>query len=197
MLRYLFPVVLAVLVLWAVLDLCTKVSRQEPAGGGEEAAEAWETGPSPPILGLPRDIEGEDIDGVPFRLSDYRGQVVAVVFWGTWCPACRAMWPHERALVKRLQGKPFVLLGVNSDPERARLKELMRVHDITWRSWWDGGTGSGPIARKWGVEYWPAVYVFDHKGFIRGKGLRDHDLDVVVNTLVAELEKEKTPAGNK
>src|SRR5262249_11789421 len=92
------------------------------------------------------DIEGEDIDGSRFQLSDYRGKVVMLTFWGNWCGSCRGMVPHERSLVKNLEGRPFVLLGVTCDPDRAGLKEVVKKEEITWRSFWDGDKiGGGPI----------------------------------------------------
>ena len=53
------------------------------------------------------DIDGEDIDGKPMKLSQYRGKVVVLVFWGTWCGPCMSLIPHEKALVERLRGRPF------------------------------------------------------------------------------------------
>ena len=64
---------------------------------------------------LAPDIEGDDFDGTRFKLSDYRGKVVAVSFWASWCKPCRELIPHERAIVERFQGRNFVLLGVNID----------------------------------------------------------------------------------
>ena len=48
------------------------------------------------------------------------------------------MYPHERSLVKRLAGKPFALLGINSDSDKDDLKKVMEKEQITWRSWWNG-----------------------------------------------------------
>ena len=45
------------------------------------------------------------------------------------------MFPHERSLVKRLEGKPFALLGINSDGDREDCKKKNEVDKITWRSW--------------------------------------------------------------
>jgi hypothetical protein len=101
------------------------------------------------------------------------------------------MYPHERSLVKRLENKPFALLGINSDPDRAELKEVMKKEQITWRSWWDGGSTSGPIAKKWNVSGWPTIYVLDYKGVIRYKNVRGESMDKAVDTLLKELEKEK------
>jgi hypothetical protein len=99
------------------------------------------------------------------------------------------MYPHERSLVKRLDGKPFVLLGVNSDSDRTGLKETMKKESITWRSFWDGGKIGGPIATQWNVHGWPTIYVLDHKGVIRAKQLRGTSLDKKVDELVKEVPR--------
>jgi hypothetical protein len=105
------------------------------------------------------------------------------------------MYPHERSLVKRLENKPFVLLGVNSDRDREKLKETLKEEQITWRSWWDGGSTGGPIATAWNVRGWPTLYLIDHKGIIRHKYLGspgDKVLDAAIDALVAEAEKDST-----
>ncbi len=98
------------------------------------------------------------------------------------------MYPHERSLVKRLEGKPFALLGINSDP-KARLRQAMKKENITWRSWWDGGSPGGPIAKAWNVESWPTTYVLDPKGVIRYRDVRAHEMDEAVDALLAEPTK--------
>ena len=98
------------------------------------------------------------------------------------------MLPHEKELVERLKDKPFALLGVNSDP-KAKLKQVLKKENMTWRSFWDGGDTSGPIASKWNVYGWPTIYVLDHKGVIRFKGARQEELDKAVDQLLAEIEK--------
>jgi thioredoxin family protein len=81
------------------------------------------------------------------------------------------MYPHERSLVKKMEGKPFVLLGVNSDHDKVKLKQRMKDEQITWRSWWDGGDTNGPIANQFNVQGWPTLYILDHQGIIRHKYL--------------------------
>ena len=100
------------------------------------------------------------------------------------------MYPHERSLVQRLNGKPFVLLGVNSD-SKDRLKQVIKREKMTWRSWWDGGSTRGPIASQWNVHGWPTIYVVDHQGVIRFKGPREKELDEAVDSLLKELEAAK------
>jgi hypothetical protein len=107
------------------------------------------------------------------------------------------MYPHERSLVKRLAGKPFALLGINSDPSKEDLKKIMARENITWRSWWDGGNTEGPIATKWNVTGWPTIYVLDAKGVIRYKNVREKELDKAVDTLLKEIEGAREPTKGK
>ena len=97
------------------------------------------------------------------------------------------MYPHERSLVERLKDKPFALLGINSDTKE-RLRKAKKRENITWRSWWDGGSTQGPIATKWGVSGWPTIYVLDHKGVVRFKNVRGKAMDEAVDTLLAKME---------
>jgi hypothetical protein len=97
------------------------------------------------------------------------------------------MYPHERSLVKRLEGKPFALLGINSDQDRDELKKVLEKEQITWRSWFDGGGTNGPIATAWNVHGWPTIYVLDEKGVIRYKNVRGEAMDKAVDTLLTEM----------
>ena len=99
------------------------------------------------------------------------------------------MYPHERSLVKRLANKPFALIGVNSDGDRAKLKTVIQKENITWRSFWDGGGTGGPIATAWNVQSWPTIYVLDAEGRIRYKNVREAALDNAIDTLLAETEE--------
>jgi hypothetical protein len=103
------------------------------------------------------------------------------------------MYPHERSLVKRMQNKPFALLGINSDGDREKIKHRMQEEKITWPSWWDKTTG-GPIASAWNVHAWPTIYVLDDKGVIRYKGPRGALLDKAVDTLMKQMGVDVPPA---
>jgi peroxiredoxin len=114
------------------------------------------------------EISGEDLIGQPMKLSDYRGMVVVLAFWGNWCSLCRSMLPYERALVDSMKGRPFVLLGVNSDSGPSFARSLVEDGTITWRSWSDGGElYGGPIARRWNVQPLPDFFILDDRGVIR------------------------------
>ncbi len=138
------------------------------------------------------EIAAEDTDGVPFKLSDYRGKVVLISFWATWCGPCMAQVPHEREIVERLKDKPFALIGVNGDMDKKQIKEGIAKAKINWRSFWCGEKGpEGAIPAAWNVRAWPTVYVLDHKGVIRGKELFGKSLDLMVEKLVREAEEKR------
>jgi thiol-disulfide isomerase/thioredoxin len=139
------------------------------------------------------DIEGEDLEGKPLRLSDHRGKVVVLTFWATWCGPCRTMIPQERELVKRLAGQPFVLLGVHGDGDREALRRWLDKNPLPWRSWRDGreedGNGQGRIARAWHVSAWPTGFVLDPRGTIRYRDVTGKDLDDAVDVLLKEARQ--------
>ena len=88
------------------------------------------------------EIEGSDLDEIGFKLSDYRGKVVMLDFWGHWCPPCRAMYPHEQELTRKLADKPFVLLGVNSDGDLDEARAAVSSENLSWRHFWNGPNGN-------------------------------------------------------
>jgi len=112
------------------------------------------------------EIAGTDMDGKPIRLSDHRGKVVLVSFWGTWCPPCRAMLPHEREMVEhKYKDRPFVMLGVASDAADT-LREFSKDNPLPWPNIVDG---TKIVSREWGVHNFPTMVLIDHKGVIRDR----------------------------
>ncbi|HEY7327428.1 MAG TPA: thioredoxin-like domain-containing protein [Gemmataceae bacterium] len=102
------------------------------------------------------------------------------------------MYPHERSLVKRLEDKRFVLLGVNSDRDRDELKKVLEKEKITWRSFWNGGSTRGRISSRWDVHSWPTLFLIDAKGVLRHKHIGtpgEKILDDEIDNLIAEAEK--------
>jgi hypothetical protein len=100
------------------------------------------------------------------------------------------MYEHERSLVKLYKDKPFVLLGVNSDKDRSEIKTVIKAEQLTWRSWWNGGSPSGPIARAWGVNAWPTVFLIDPKGVVRYKLVGGQGLDEALAKLVNAADRD-------
>ena len=103
------------------------------------------------------------------------------------------MYPHERSLVKKLAEKPFVVLGVNSDDDRDKVKKIIEKEQLTWRSWWDGGSTDGPIQTAYNISHWPTIYVLDPKGVIRFIDVREEKLDEAINERLAEMDKKERP----
>lgn len=125
------------------------------------------------------EIAGRDLDGTEFRLSDYRGKVVALIFSGDWCGICRTQYPYERLLLDVYKNWPFAILGVDSDGDREATRKAMVDRGLPYRTWWDGylpDNTAGPIATNWEVTGWPTVYVIDANGVIRFVDLRQEDL---------------------
>jgi peroxiredoxin len=103
------------------------------------------------------------------------------------------MIPHERSLVKRLEGKAFVLLGVNSDPDPEQLTSQLREHRVTWRSFKNKRVSDKNIDVDWLITSWPTLFLIDHHGIIRKKweGSPDpKELDQAIDKLVSVAEKE-------
>jgi peroxiredoxin len=133
------------------------------------------------------EIEGPDLEGRPMALSDFRGKVVVLEFWGDWCSVSRASTPPVRSLVERMKGRPFVLLGVNGDNTQ-QVAGSARPAEAAERSWRDGGeVFGGRIARRWNVRALPTTYVIDHRGIIRHKiGPRPDGHDLVCEIMDTE-----------
>lgn len=100
------------------------------------------------------------------------------------------MLPHERSLVKKYAGKPFALVGVNSDgPEE--LKEALKDNPLTWRSFKNKRAEGKVIAAEWQVSGWPTLYLIDHQGIIRKRWVGslaaevlDHEIELLVEAAV-------------
>jgi len=100
------------------------------------------------------------------------------------------MYPHERSLVEKLANKPFALVGVNSDSDREKTRQVVAEKQLNWRSFWNGGSTNGPISTEWCIGGWPTVYLIDHKGVIRWKsvGVKQEVLDAELEKLLVEAE---------
>ena len=143
--------------------------------------------PAPPI-------EGVDANGQVMRLRDHAGKVVLLSFWHSQCPPCRMLFDHERELVRRFAGKPFVLVGVNTDSSPAELQYMQQKSGLTWVSWWDGP--AGPIARAYAVDRFPALFLIDQQGLVR---LRQFGIPEagVLEKKIEELLAEGSKSTNK
>ncbi|MFN0008917.1 MAG: TlpA family protein disulfide reductase [Planctomycetota bacterium] len=139
------------------------------------------------------DFTTQDVDGVEFKLSDYRGKVVVLDFWGFWCPPCVRALTHHKHMVARLEKEPFALIGINTDTNKESFKRTFAQEGLNWRNSWQGSK-RGPLATAWGVSSYPFVLVLDAKGVIRYRNLK---IEALSNAVDALLEEMKAPAGGK
>jgi peroxiredoxin len=101
-----------------------------------------------------------------------------------------AMFPHERSLVQRMQDKPFVLLGVDSEDDRPTLRKTLDEKDLTWRNFSDEDQH---IMSQWGVEGCPTIVLIDAHGVVRKRyegNPGEKVLDREIDRLVEEASKE-------
>jgi hypothetical protein len=104
------------------------------------------------------------------------------------------MFPHERSLVEKYKNEPFAIVGINSDTDLDKLKDVRAKENISWRSFWNGPEGtSGPIAADWNVHGWPTLYILDTKGVIRCKmvGGDEELIDATLEKLLAEAKESR------
>jgi len=133
------------------------------------------------------DFEAIDGEGKKFKLSDYRGKLVMLDFWGFWCGPCVATLPHNQELTTKLKDKPFALIGVNSDQDGAQAVARMKREGLTFRNAMVGNTGAA-IPKQYNVRGWPTVYLIDKNGVIRWKtvGVDPKKLDAEIEKILAE-----------
>jgi thiol-disulfide isomerase/thioredoxin len=150
--------VAAVLVVGALLALLAYgVVSRAPAGGIDAALAAGER-PRPPALELPR--LGSDTRA---RLTDYRGKVVVLNFWASWCGPCREESPLLDRWHRRLERSDALVLGVNVEDVTSDAEAFVRKHDLRFPSLRDR---EGTTARRFGVGGYPETLVLDRQGRI-------------------------------
>jgi thiol-disulfide isomerase/thioredoxin len=133
------------------------------------------------------DIEGTDVNGKRMKLSDQRGKVVMLVFWGSWCGPCMAEVPHERKLMAAYSGRPFTVVGINSGDSKDKAAKTIKDNKMTWPSFHDGP--DGPIVARWNISSFPTVYLLDAKGVILVTDLLDEeDADKTIEEAVKDAE---------
>jgi peroxiredoxin len=129
------------------------------------------------------EIEGEDLDGHSLKLTDYRGKVVALVFWSAGCRGSE-LAPECRQLLERMSGKPFAVIGVHADDNTDRARAVAEELGMTWPSFADAR--HGPISTAWNVNSWPVIFVLDRDGLIRDRPSANGSLTLAVEKLLGK-----------
>ncbi len=135
------------------------------------------------------DFSGKDVLGKEFKLSDFRGKVVMLMFSADWCQPCKEMYPDNRKKVDAFEGRPFQMISVMGDRKPDTVDKAVDAGEITWLTTWDGD--GGPIASKWNVSSWPTVFIIDHEGVIHSTSASDETREAMIEKLVALAEAAK------
>ncbi|HET9314922.1 MAG TPA: TlpA disulfide reductase family protein [Vicinamibacteria bacterium] len=105
-----------------------------------------------------------DLSGRTHGLPRYRGRVVVLNFWATWCEPCRDEMPSLQRLGRHLAGQPFAILGVNYGESDARVAEFARRLGLDFPVLLDPNQDA---PRAWRVRVLPASFVVDREGRVR------------------------------
>lgn len=104
---------------------------------------------------------GADADGPSLDLANFRGQVVVVDFWASWCKPCRQSIPWLNGLRARYGSQGLVIVGVNVDAERADADRFLRDVPIDFNVLYDP---QGKLAQQFRVQGMPSTFVYDRDG---------------------------------
>lgn len=115
------------------------------------------------------DFEGSLTDGGKMRLSDYRGSVIILDFWGSWCSPCRNSMPHLDDLATRYGSQGLVVITVSTDVSEQDTVNFLAVNGLTQfvSVWEPGGKNGNPIDLLYNVTSYPMTFVLDRQGVIR------------------------------
>lgn len=139
----------------------TPVPSGTPVAGaqpGNQGLQPYDGHPSAPTLAL------AGIDGRTYDLARYRGRVVLVNFWASWCPPCVREMPSMQRLEEKLRGKPFAILAVNTAESPEDVRTFLTRHRIDLPVMIDA---DGSIIKRWKVFVFPTSFVIDAEGRIR------------------------------
>jgi thiol-disulfide isomerase/thioredoxin len=130
-----------------------------------------------------------DLDGKAHRLTDYKGKVLVINFWATWCKPCREEMPSMQRLQDKLAGRPFALVAVDFGESEPKIREFLQQVPVRFPILLDRDTS---IARAWRVRVLPVTFVLDAEQKIRYSVVGDLDWSSpAVETTIVKL----LPAG--
>jgi peroxiredoxin len=149
-----------------------------------EAALKW-IGKTPPAL------EGKDLEGNSVDLSQYKGKVVLIDFWATWCQPCVATLPELIETYKTYRSAGFEIVGISVDQDKEALTRFLKMQPIPWRIVLDGKGPTDSNARKYEVSAIPATFLVDRSGRIAAAGTPTRGYGPVVKRLVQQSSQKK------
>lgn len=132
------------------------------------------------------DFDEKDLAGKPVSVANYKGKVVLVDFWATWCQPCVGELPNVISAYEKHHDKGFEIIGVSLDQDEQRLKNFIKQKNVTWQQYFDGKGWGNKLAQKYGVQSIPATFLVDGEGKIIGRDLRGEALEEAVSKALAK-----------
>lgn len=143
-------------------------------------------------VGQPLPLQFTALDGTKIDLEQYRGKVVLLDFWATWCPPCVGGLPKVKALWNKLHKDGFEVIGMSYDQEREKLEKFLKRNALPWPQFFDPAGSDAPLFQSLGQPGPPAYWLIDREGRISDLNAND-DLEKKVKQLLEAKEAKSTP----
>ncbi len=132
------------------------------------------------------DFKETDLEGRPLSISKYKGKVVLIDFWATWCPPCIIKLPEIQKVYDKYHDKGLEVVGISLDEDKDALEKCVKQRKMAWPEFFDGKRWENKLAVKYGVDSTPTTYLIGRDGKI----IKTLDLDDDLDAEVAKVLKK-------